>query len=269
MRTQQSHHISNPQEFKRQLLLWSQQFDSVVWLDSNNYGQNQLQYDAILAVDEFTSIQTDYEHAFDKLKEYQSITNDWVFGYLAYDLKNNVEALKSENFDGLEFPDLYFFQPQKLFLLKGDTLQIKYLRMVDDEINIDLIAINNIDQNEQDKFNNDIKIHLRIHKDEYFNKLHEVLNHIHRGDIYEANFCQEFYAIAKLNPLKTYFSLNSIAQTPFATFLKNGSQFLLSSSPERYIKKEGSIITSQPIKGTTRRSDDISEDEKLKFVLKI
>jgi para-aminobenzoate synthetase component 1 len=95
-----------------------------------------------------------------------------------------------------------------------------------------------------------------------------MLSHIQRGDIYEANFCQEFYAIAKLNPLKTYFSLNSIAQTPFATFLKNGSQFLLSSSPERYIKKEGSIITSQPIKGTTRRSDDISEDEKLKFVLK-
>ena len=85
MRTQQSHHISNPQEFKHQLLLWSQQFDSVIWLDSNNYGQNQLQYDAILAVDEFTSIQTDYEHAFDKLKEYQRIKNDWILGNLAYD----------------------------------------------------------------------------------------------------------------------------------------------------------------------------------------
>ena len=76
MRTKQIHHISNPEEFKQQLLLWSQQFDAVVWLDSNNYSHHQLQYDAILAVDEFTSIQTDYENAFDKLKEYQSITTE-------------------------------------------------------------------------------------------------------------------------------------------------------------------------------------------------
>jgi len=262
LRTQQSHHISNPQEFKHQLLLWSQQFDSVIWLDSNNYGQNQLQYDAILAVDEFTSIQTDYEHAFDKLKEYQSITNDWIFGYLAYDLKNDVEALKSENFDGLEFPDLYFFQPQKLFLLKGDTLEIKYLKMVDDEINSDLIAIKNINQNEQEKFNNDIKIHLRIHKDEYSNKVNAVLNHIHRGDIYEANFCQEFYAEhTSINPLDTYNKLNTISKPPFATFLKLNDKYLLSASPERYIKKEGNTIISQPIKGTAKRSSNSEEDK--------
>ena len=63
------------------------------------------------------------------------------------------------------------------------------------------------------------------------------MSHIHRGDIYEANFCQEFYANAEFNPLETYFKLNNIAQTPFATFLKNGDKFLLSSSPERYLKK--------------------------------
>ena len=78
-----------------------------------------------------------------------------------------------------------------------------------------------------------------------------MLSHIHRGDIYEANFCQEFYAQAKLNSLETYLKLNKIAQAPFSTFLKNGDKFLLSSSPERFLKKEGLDITSQPIKGTS------------------
>lgn len=263
MRIKQTHHISNPEIFKQNLLLWSQQFDSVVWLDSNDYSHNQLKYDAILAVDEFTSIQTDYEHAFDKLKEYQEITNDWMFGYLTYDLKNDVEELSSKNFDGLEFPDLYFFQPQKLFLLKGDVLEVQYLRMVDDEIDDDIKTINTIECQQNDKLSNNIKIHLRIHKDEYFDKVNTMLQHIHRGDIYEANFCQEFYAdYTSINPLNIYNKLNAISKPPYATFLKLNDKYLLSASPERYIKKVGNTITSQPIKGTAKRSN-IPEEDKL------
>ena len=68
---------------------------------------------------------------------------------------------------------------------------------------------------------NNIKIKLRIHKDDYFEKVTTMLSHIHRGDIYEANFCQEFYAEETvINPLETYFKLNQISKPPFATFLK-------------------------------------------------
>jgi para-aminobenzoate synthetase component 1 len=268
LRIKQIHHIVNPEVIKQQLLLWSQQFETVVWLDSNNYNLHQLQYDAILAVDEFTSIQTDYTNAFDKLKEYQSITNDWIFGYLSYDLKNDVEGLNSENFDGLSFPDLYFFQPQKLFLLKGNTLEIHYLKLVDDEFDTDLKAIHLCEEERRGNLTNDIKIHLRIHKDEYFDKVNTMLDHIHRGDIYEANFCQEFFAIeTQINPLETYNKLNCISKPPFATFLKLNDKYLLSASPERYIRKKGNNVTSQPIKGTAKRSENDDEDLKLKVAL--
>lgn len=269
MRTKQIHHISNPELVKQQLLLWSQQFDTIVWLDSNNYNLHQLQYDAILVVDEFTSIQTDYENAFEKLKEYQSITNDWIFGYLTYDLKNDVEALSSVNFDGLGFPDLYFFQPQKIFLLKGDTLEMQYLMMIDDEFEVDLKAILESQEDSLKISESPIKIHLRIHKDEYFAKVNTMLEHIHRGDIYEANFCQEFFAEeTQIGPLETYNKLNRISKPPFATFLKLNDKYLLSASPERYIKKVGQTIISQPIKGTAKRSENVLEDAQLKEALK-
>lgn len=268
MRTIQKHKLTHPEAFKQNLLSWAQQYDDVVWLDSNNHNQKYSNYDAVLAVDAFTAIQTDYYNAFDKLKEYYTTTNDWIFGYLTYDLKNDIEALHSNNDDGLAFPDLFFFQPKKVFFIKGSTVEIHYLKAVDDELEDDFKAINFQETKYENILNdseNSIKIKLKIHKDEYFNKVTQVLSHIHRGDIYEANFCQEFYAEDfKIEPLETYNKLNKISNAPFSTFLKVRDNYLLSASPERYIKKEGCKVISQPIKGTAKRDKDSNLDAILK-----
>ncbi|HSN48819.1 MAG TPA: hypothetical protein VLR29_08670, partial [Flavobacterium sp.] len=137
MRTTIIKNIENPVHFKQQLLTWAQQFREVLYLDSNDYPQQYSSYDCILAVDAFTSIKTDYHNAFEDLKQYQQATKDWLFGYLSYDLKNDIEVLHSNNFDGLDFPDMFFFQPKKIFLLKDAQLQIQYLNMCDDEIDED------------------------------------------------------------------------------------------------------------------------------------
>lgn len=272
MRTKQKHNIKNLDIFKRNLLSWAQQFDDVVWLDSNDYHQKYSKYDAVLAVDAFTSIQTDCYNAFDKLQEYQTTTKDWIFGYLTYDLKNDLEALQSKNFDGLQFPDLYFFQPKKLFFLKGHSVTTKYMNVVANELRQDLMDIETgfeiHEESKRGQGANPFKIQLRIHKDAYFNKLEHLLGHIHRGDIYEANFCQEFYAEnATINPLETYWHLNAISKPPFAAFFKSFDGYLLSASPERYIKKQGNRIISQPIKGTAKRSENPTEDARLKLQL--
>jgi para-aminobenzoate synthetase component 1 len=252
------------EDFIKRLLLWADQFDEVVWLDSNNYGQTHGSYKAILAVDAFTAIKTDYHNAFEQLNEYQQLTGDWLFGYLTYDLKNNVEHLLSQNFDGLDFPDLYVFQPKKLFLFSENHVSIQYLNMVDDELDEDWKEITSY-QSEIDSDDTDhdpIKISLRTSKDSYFEKVGEMLNHINRGDIYEANFCQEFYSEnATINPIKSFIHLNDISKPPFATYLKFDSLYALSASPERYLKKTGKSVISQPIKGTAKRLSNAAEDE--------
>ena len=270
MRTISKQNISNVEQYKQKLLHWSQQFREVVWLDTNAFNTQYSTFDAVLAVDAITSIQTDYENAFKALKDYQTQTNDWIFGYLTYDLKNDVEHLTSRNFDGLQFPELFFFQPKKLFLFKDDVVEVRYLNFVSDELDVDLKTIDAIDvlNTIEEPQTENIKIKLRIHKDDYFNKVNTMLKHIHRGDIYEANFCQEFYAEDTLiQPLNIYNKLNTISKPPFATFLKLDDKYLLSASPERYLKKEGTTIVSQPIKGTAKRSKDKDEDDRLKTEL--
>lgn len=115
MRTSIQKEISNPSLFKSQLLTWAQQFREVIFLDSNDYPQKYSNYDCILAVDAFTSINTDFYNGFEDLKQYQQTSKDWIFGYLSYDLKNDTEELNSSNFDGLQFPDLFFSSLRNCF----------------------------------------------------------------------------------------------------------------------------------------------------------
>ena len=261
MRTSIHKFISTPTLFKKQLLTWSQQFREVVFMDSNDYPQNYSSYDCILAVDAFTLINTDYHNAFEDLKQYQQVTNDWLFGYLSYDLKNDIEALHSNNFDGLNFSDLFFFQPKKLFLLKGNELEIQYLNLCNDEIEADFDVIKEL-KSQSFVTRNAVEVKQRISKESYLDKIALLLEHIHRGAIYEANFCMEFFAEnATINPLELFEKLNLISKSPLAVFLKNDFQFLFSASPERYLKKIADKIISQPIKGTAKRFLDPIEDE--------
>lgn len=261
MRTSICKIIDNPILFKQQLVCWGQQFREIAFLDSNSFSDEYSSFDCVLAVDAFTSIKTDYHNAFEDLKQYQQSTKDWLFGYLSYDLKNDVEHLKSENFDGLGFADLFFFQPKKIFLLKGNQLEIQYLNMCNDEVEDDYFEIDNQVSFEDFSTTRSL-IQQRISKESYLDKVSKLLEHIHQGDLYEVNFCMEFFAEnTTLNPLEKFLKLNEISQAPFSVFLKNNKQFLLSASPERYLKKVGETLISQPIKGTSKRFVDPFEDE--------
>ncbi len=271
MRKKVSYKIENIITVKASILQWAQQYYEVVWLDSNSHKNKYSSFDGLLATDALTSLKTDCLNAFEDLKTYQKETKDWLFGYLSYDLKNDVEKLSSTNYDGVSFPDLYFFQPKKIIKIIGNQLEFDYLNMVDDEIEEDYEAIisgQHYCSTPEITPQEDIHIKMRIFKDEYFKQVSKMLSHIQHGAIYEANFCQEFYVENYvINPKKTFQKLNQISTAPFTSFLKLNDKYLLSASPERYLRKEGSKLISQPIKGTAKRSTNSIEDKQLKINL--
>jgi len=262
--------LKDTPDFKTRLLNWAQQFEQVVWLDSNAYPREYSNFDTVLAVDAHSFLECDFSNAFAELKQYKNNTQDYLFGYLSYDLKNDTENLDSNNIDGLQFPDLYFFQPKKLFFIKDDMLEICYLDTQENEIKNDLAEINEIATPQKNESRNDIKIHKRITKKQYLKKLDIILEHIHRGDIYEVNFCQEFYAEhAEIDPLDVYNLLNEISKPPLAGYIKIDDKYILSASPERFVKKENNKIISQPIKGTAKRLANKKADQQLAIALSL
>nr|WP_318345061.1 chorismate-binding protein [Muricauda sp. D6] len=235
---------------------WSKNYTDVVWLDSNGHRGNYSSFEACLAVGRFREF-----YGLEELRKHFEHQSDWLFGYFSYDLKNQLEDLTSHNEDGIGFPDLYFFQPQKIIILDGDQLQFLYLDADDIEKDFEGIVSLMGEEGPINSKTSPISIKMRIHKDAYFEKANRFLEHIHHGDIYEANFCQEFYAQdAQIAPLETYKKLNSISEPPFAVYMRLGERYLMCASPERYLRKQGEKVISQPIKGTAPRGKDAADD---------
>ena len=250
-------------KFAKQLLVWAQSYKTFFWLDSNQYPQKYTSYDKVLAVDVISELKSDSANAFNKLDTYQQEKKDYLFGYLSYDLKNDTENLESKNHDGLGFPDLYFFQPKKLFFIHKYFVELRYEADFENEIDRDIKKILSV-RLTNNQVGTNIKIKQRVPEKEYYHKIDKIQQHINRGDSYEINFCMEYYAEDSLiNPLVVYNRLNAISKPPFASFFRNKEHYLISASPERFVRKEGQKLISQPIKGTIKRGMNPIEDKKL------
>lgn len=251
--------LSDIPRFKQQALQWVNQFEVCCYLDSNNYQNSYTQFDALLAAGVQAEISTYAGNAFDNLKSFRQEHLGWMTGFFGYDLKNELEQTQSNNIDRLNFPDLYFFVPQYIIIIKGKEVEI--IAGNAEEI---WVAINQQQIGEQQPVQ-PLKLQSRFSKREYIDIFNQIKQHITRGDIYVTNFCQEFFADdAVIDPLQVFTGLNRISPTPFASFFKYHQQYILCASPERFLAKRGNKLISQPIKGTARRGGNIVEDEVIK-----
>ncbi len=253
---------------KNQLLSFYRKDKYLMFLESNHGGTGHDTYKSLLAVGCIDSLSTTYNGAFSKLEDFYNEYQDWIFGYLGYDLKNDLEDLKSKNPDGTQFPDLCFYVPEVIFELASDHLLIHSYHASELDIKklLDKIIEHQIQESKTVlRFG---KLMAKDSKASYLVKAQNFLDHIHRGNIYEANFCTEFFAEnVSLDTLKAFKELNDISEPPFAVYARLNKYHVMSASPERYLKKVGSQLISQPIKGTAKRSQHFIEDENLKVQL--
>jgi para-aminobenzoate synthetase component 1 len=201
------------------------------------------------------------------LQQFIDETKGWLFGFLSYDLKNEIESLHSENNDQLQFPLLHFFSPLLVIELKEKTTFIHYDDAHLQKEEVEKIvgdAISSV-SSKSASAGSPVSVQPKISKHEYLSAVHQLQQHIRKGDIYEVNFCQEFFATnACIDPVQVYQRLNGISQAPFAAYCNFGAHHLICSSPERFLQKKANHLISQPIKGTIRRSEDPAEDAFLK-----
>ncbi|MDG1158674.1 MAG: aminodeoxychorismate synthase component I [Flavobacteriales bacterium] len=188
----------------------------------------------------------------------------WKMGYLSYDLKNQIEDLRSPSLDPQGMPSLYFVQPEMVFEISHGDIKI-----IEGEHHPELeTVIQRLKTPCNEALAPSYKLSPRITKETYLSKLNQIKDYIQRGEIYEVNFCQEFFHHdAVIEPFDLYQRVHSGTKAPFSAFFDWGEHSIMCGSPERYLKKIGSKLISQPIKGTVRRGADVQEDEVLKAQL--
>lgn len=243
------------------MLNWGNRFSICCFMDSHAYPDVYSRFDSLLAAGAAHTFSAN-EHVLPQLTTFIQQHKDWLFGHISYDLKNEIEGLTSVHPDNIRFPILSFFQPETVVTVKGNEVVIGCLNNQPENIHQQI-------QKEQLTTANskqDIQLQSRISKQQYIDTVQQLQQHILRGDCYEINFCQEFYAEGVfISPLHVYQQLTNISPTPFAAFYKLDDQYALCASPERYIKKNGDLLISQPVKGTIKRNKkDKDADEQLK-----
>lgn len=250
--------------FKRQMLYWASGQQQAVYLDSNGRGLTagagiSSEWECLAAAGAVDILELNAGHAFETLKQFQASKHDWLFGFMGYDLKNEVEALSSKHFDGVGLPDLAFFQAETIVGIRAGKIEVHTHSAAPNHIFDAICRLSIAPPLVQEQ-----PIHLRprLSQAEYLHLVEGIRQHILGGDLYEMNFCQEFYAVQTLrDPVATFERLNALTSAPFAAFMRWGDRYLLCGSPERFLKKEGDQLLSQPIKGTRPRGATPEADE--------
>jgi para-aminobenzoate synthetase component 1 len=243
--------------------MWAESFDVFCYLDSNKFLDKYSKFDALIAIGAKVEITANAGNAFNQLAKFREQHPGWITGFLGYDLKNETEKLTSANIDNLGFPDLYFFEPLHLIIIRGSEIEIisespqQVLQFIEQQV------ITTTPQSPN------LTIQSRFSKAEYINTVNKIKEHINRGDIYVTNFCQEFFAEnAAVDPLGVFMKLDDVSPNPFASLFKWNDNYILCASPERFLAKRGNKLISQPIKGTVKRGENELEDEFNKLQLR-
>ena len=246
------------------MLNWVQRFNTFCFLDNHQYHIHPHTQECLLAagVKNKLTLSTDAE-ALRNLQDFIYANKEkWLFGHLNYDLKNELEKLSSNHIDNIQFPELFFFEPAVLIRLNEKEMIIEAEEPENIFQQISHTALSKVESREI----NAVVIKNRIEREEYLSIVRQLQQHILRGDCYEINFCQEFFAKqVYIDSLNVYKKLSDISPNPFSALYRVDDKWLVCASPERFLKKEGKRILAQPIKGTSKRiQGDNSMDEQSK-----
>ena len=231
------------------MLNWVQQFNTFSFLDNHQYQADYHSQECLLGAGVRYSSGTDSAPRL--LQQFiDAHRGQWLFGHIGYHAPVGRDIIQSRRQDYTGFRQLSFFVPQIVLSWTNRELRItgENPRQVYEEIMATAAAIN------ADTQAPPVQLRQRSSREEYIHIIQKLLEHIRRGDCYEINFCQEFYAPAvQVNPLAVYQRLSAVSPSPFSALYRAGDSWLVCASPERYLKKQGSRLYSQPIKGTSQR----------------
>lgn len=214
-----------------------------------------------------------YDNPIDIIKKFYKINkqksslpfNNGMIGYFGYEAFNGTKSAEKS-----KFPDIavgfYNWSIVVDHKLKKTYVNFKernhFINDVIDKFNSDKIEQNNIQNYTFSNFRQ------HINKQQYVKDVLKIKDYIVNGDCYQVNYSQNFSANYDGDPWDIYKNIRVINPAPYSSFLSIEDNFIISSSPERFLSLKNNIVETKPIKGTLKRLDDKSLDANQINILK-
>jgi para-aminobenzoate synthetase component 1 len=251
-----------PADFRHRALQWAAQFSHCAY-----YEHNDLQQSAPGTFGRLLAVASAAPAAPTSLAELAAYLraepgrSEPYCGFVTYEVKDEIEALQSQNFAGLAWPTLHFFRPETWLHWQADVVEV-HGRMAG------VLAAILATEVPAAALTTVPPLRARMPRADYLGAVEAVREDILNGEVYELNLCQEFYAESvALDPVAAFWQLNAASPAPYAGFLRHHDHYLLCASPEQFIASQQGVITSQPIKGTRQRGPTPAEDEAQRLAL--
>lgn len=196
-----------------------------------------------------------------------------LFGYFSYDLKDIVEILPRTALDDLELPDLCLYAPSIMVVqdvVDGKTWLCVVHRGPEDPAArrrelAGAMALLLPPRPGKPPGKGFVvgKTGLRssFERSEYLAAVKKTKDYINAGDIYQVNLSQRFETDFSGDAYALFRSLFDVAPGPFYAFVNAGDHCIVSTSPERFLQRNGSLVETRPIKGTRPRGKTKAQDQ--------
>ncbi|ALM84673.1 aminodeoxychorismate synthase component I [Bordetella sp. N] len=103
----------------------------------------------------------------------------------------------------------------------------------------------------------------RTAHDEYLKQVEVIRAGIGRGEFYQVNYTQPMDLRVQGDPRELYARIAAANPIAHAAYIEDGTQTILSFSPELFVARQGATLTARPMKGTAPRDADPQRDEAL------
>ena len=103
----------------------------------------------------------------------------------------------------------------------------------------------------------------RMTEADYVRQIDAIRGLIEDGELYQVNYTQPLDLQYQGDPATLYRRIAARNPVAHGAFIQDGERTVLSFSPELFVRREGSRLTTRPMKGTAPRHPDPIEDARL------
>ncbi len=192
-----------------------------------------------------------------------------LFGYLAYDLKDQLECLPRTSLDLSELPQICFYAPRILLVqdkIEGRThlclpvFEGESQTAIQSEVDAFKELIRRPPPGDIGFAGNPEGFRSDFTRQDYEAAIRNIREYIAAGHVYQVNMSQRFEMGFSGDGFCLFKALYDRNPAPFFAYIQAGDHQIVSTSPERFLQQQGRRIETRPIKGTRPRGITPEED---------